>query len=102
MELLKNRFYSMSLQKAREDEFLILQQWKIRMLEYALKFRELSHFAPAYVVDKRLKMNPFRDRLNLGLKEKMVVQHYALYEDMYNIAVNIKRATKEKNEFYNE
>jgi len=45
----------MSLQKAKEDEFLYLQQGKMSVLEYALKFVELSAFAPAYAADERLE-----------------------------------------------
>jgi len=72
------------------------------VLEYILKFMELSRFAPAYVVDERLKTNRFRARLNPRLKEKMVVRHYALYQDMYDAAVSVEMVTKEKIEFYNE
>jgi len=32
----------------------------------------------------------------------MALQHYASYEDMYDTVVNVERATKEKNEFYNK
>ena len=63
---------------------------------------ELSQIALAYVADERLKMNQFRAGLNPGLKEKMAVRHYTLYEDMYDITVNVEKATKEKKEFYNE
>jgi len=38
------------------------------ILEHASKFMELSHFAPTYAADKRLKMNRFRAGLNPGLK----------------------------------
>ena len=72
------------------------------VLKYASKFTELSRFFPAYVANERLKMNQFRAGLNPGLKEKMAVRHYTLYEDMYDITVNVEKATKEKKEFYNE
>ena len=72
------------------------------VLEYASKFLELSHFALTYVADERLQMNRFEVGLNPRLKEKMVVLHYTLYEDMYDTGVNMERVTKEKNEFYNE
>ena len=91
----------MSLQKA-EDEFLRLQQAKMRVLEYASKFIEFFLFAPTYVADERLKMIHFVAGLNLGLKEKMAIRQYISYEDMYDTAVNVERATKEKNGFYSE
>jgi len=81
---LKNRFYPISLQKAEEDEFIRLQRGRMTVLEYASKFSDLSYFAPAYIDDEKLKMNWFEAGLNLLIKEKMSVQHYTLYEDMYD------------------
>ena len=47
-ELLKSRFYLVSLQKAKENEFMQLQQGKMSVLEYASKFIKLSCFAPTF------------------------------------------------------
>jgi len=101
-ELLKNRFYPMSLQKAKEDEFIRLQQGKMGILEYASKFIEFSYFTPGYVGDEKLRMNRFEAGLNPRLKEKMSVRHYTLYEDIYDTTVNVERAIKKTNEFYND
>ena len=38
------------------------------VLECGSKFMEFSHFATAYVADKKLRMNRFEVRLNPGLK----------------------------------
>jgi len=46
------------------------------ILKHASKFMELSFFAPAYVVDEKLKMNGFKVELNPGIKEKMSIRHY--------------------------
>jgi len=92
----------MSLQKAKEDEFIRLRQGRKTVLEYASKFMKLSCFAPTYVADEKLKMNRFKAKLNPGIKEKMLVLDYTSYEDKYDTGVNIERATREKNEFYNE
>ena len=72
------------------------------VLEYASKFVKLYRFASAYVADEKLKMNQFEAGLNKGIKEKMSVRHYTSYEEMYDTAVNVERATNEENEFYNE
>jgi len=72
-ELLKNRFYPVSPQKAKEDEFVHLQQGKMSALENTLKFMELSCFTPAYITNEKLKMNLFEAKLNPRLKEKMPV-----------------------------
>jgi len=68
-ELMKNHFYPVSLQKAKEDEFVCLQQGKMSVLAYTSKFIELSHFSPAYVTDEKLRLNQFEAGLNPGLKE---------------------------------
>jgi len=41
-------------------------------------------------------MNLFEVGLNPGLKERMSVRHYTLYEDMYDTVVNVERVTKER------
>ena len=71
--LFKNRFYPVSLQKVKEDEFIVLQQGRMSVLEYASKFMELSSFTAAYVDGEKLKMNRFEAELILGVKEKILV-----------------------------
>ena len=56
-ELIKDHFYPVSLQKAKENEFMQPQQGGMSVLEYASKFMELSCFAPVFIADERLKMN---------------------------------------------
>jgi len=88
-DLLKNRFYLVSLQKAKKDEFIRLQQGRMTILKYAFKFMELFRFGPTYVADEKMKMNRFEAGLHLGLKDKMSVRHYTSYEDIYGIVVNV-------------
>ena len=68
-DLLKNRLYPVSLQKAKEDEFIRLQQGKMSILEYPSKFMELLQFAPACVAIEKLRMNRFKAGLNPSLKD---------------------------------
>ena len=63
-ELIKDHLYPIFLQKAKENEFIQLQQGSMSALEYASKFIELSHLAPTFITDERLKMNRFEARLN--------------------------------------
>ena len=65
------------------------------VLEYASKFIELSRFAPAFVVDERLKMNRFEAGLNPTIKERMLVRQYVSYVDLYDTAVKVERTMKE-------
>ena len=72
------------------------------VLEYASKFIELSHFAPTFLVDEKLKMNHFEVGLNPNIKERMSVPQYISYKDLCDTVVNVKRAMKEKSNYYNK
>ena len=63
---------------------------------------ELSRFTPAYIADKKLRINWFEVELNPGLKERMSVRHYAWYEYIYDTVVKVERAMKDMNQFYNK
>ena len=100
--MIKDHFYPLFLQKARENEFMQLQQGGMSVLEYAAKFMELSCFAPAFVANERLKMNLFKARLNPVIKERMSVSQYTSYVDLYDTAINIETAMKERGNYFNE
>jgi len=72
-EIVKDHFYPISLQKAKESEFMQLQQGNMSILEYASKFMDLSRFAPTFVADETLKMNRFKAGLNPTIKDRMYV-----------------------------
>ena len=72
------------------------------MLEHASKFMELSYFAPDFVANEMLKMNRFKARLNLDIKKRMSMCQYASYVDLYNTTVNMERAMREWNNYFNE
>jgi len=101
-EIIKDHFYPISLQKAKEGEFMQLQQGTMSVLEHASKFMELSRFALTFVADERLKMNRFEVGLNLTIKERILVRQYTSYVDLYDNAVHVKRAMKEQNNYFNE
>jgi len=71
--LIKDHFYLVSLQKAKKNGFMQLQQGEMSVLEYTSKFMELSCFAPAFVADERLKMTQFEVGPNPNIKERMSV-----------------------------
>ena len=66
------------------------------VLEYTSRFMELSQFAPAFVVDERLKMNRFEAGLNSTVKKRMSVRQYASCVDLYDTTVNVEMAMKEQ------
>jgi len=100
--MIRDHFYPISLQKTKEGEFMQLQQVNMSVLKYASKFMELSRLALAFVADERLKMNQFEEGMNLTIKETMSVCQYASYVDLYDTAVSVERAMKERSNYFNE
>jgi len=95
-------FYPISLQKAKESEFMQLQHENMSVFEYASKFMELSRFAPTIVTDERLKRNRFEAGLKPTIKQRISVRQYASYVDLYDTAVNIEQVMKEWSNYFNE
>ena len=74
---MKNHFYPISLQKAKE--FLELEQGRMSVIQYASKFLELSRPAPTYVANETLKMNRSESGLNHKLTVATSVRPYNSY-----------------------
>ncbi|KAH0710891.1 hypothetical protein KY284_012318 [Solanum tuberosum] len=54
-----NRFFPLELREAKLVEFMNLKQGAMSVREYALKFVQLSKYAPHLVADSRSRMNKF-------------------------------------------
>ncbi|KAF3622283.1 hypothetical protein FXO38_31372 [Capsicum annuum] len=67
-----NCFFPQELREAKVEEFVNIRQEKIFVKEYALKFHQLSRYAPKLVFDMRATMRKFTSGLsqNLILKTK--------------------------------
>jgi len=63
---------------------------------------QLLRFAPAFVAYERLKMNEFKVVLNPTIKERISVRQYTSYVDLYDTAINIERAMKERSNYFHE
>jgi len=72
------------------------------VLEYAPKFIELFRFSPTFVADERLKMNQFESGFNSTIKKRMSVRQYKSYVDLYDTAISVERAMKERSNYFNE
>ena len=101
-EMIKDHFYPISLQKAKEGEFMQLRQGNMSVFEYASKIMELSRFSLPFIADEKLKMNRFETRLNPATKERMSVHQYTSYVDLYDTVVNVEKAMKERSNYFNE
>ena len=47
-------------------------------------------------------MNRFEARLNHDIKERMLARQYPSYVGLYDVAVNVERTIKERNNYFNE
>ncbi|XP_021721102.1 uncharacterized protein LOC110688368 [Chenopodium quinoa] len=90
-ELMRYRFYPLSLRRQKEDEFLHLQQGTMSVLDYANKFMELSRFAPELVSTEQSRMNRFERGLHLKYQDRLSSQRFTSYQDMVDVAVNVER-----------
>ena len=97
-ELIKDYFSPLSLEKAKENEFMQLQEGRMSALEYASmsKFMELSCFSPALMANERMKIYCFEVSLNPGIKGRMSVQQYTSYVILYDTTVNMERAMRKE------
>jgi len=57
----------------KENEFMQLQQGRMSVLEYASKFMKLSRYAPAFVTNRKLKVNRFEAGLHPNIEKRMSV-----------------------------
>ncbi|XP_056688342.1 uncharacterized protein [Spinacia oleracea] len=95
---MRNQFYPQSLQLQMESDFVHLKQRQMSVLEYAVKFNELSRFAPDMVSTDRQKMNRFEGGLNLDLRERLSSYLSNSYEELYDRAINVERMMKLREE----
>jgi len=63
-------FFPRELREAKAREFLTLKQESMSVLEYSLKFTQLSRFAPEMVADMRSMMSLFVSGLSLLLSKE--------------------------------
>ncbi|XP_074289104.1 uncharacterized protein LOC141614244 [Silene latifolia] len=95
-ELLRSKFYPVSLRRQKEEEFNSLRQGSMSVMEYAAKFMELSRFAPHMVATEELRMNRFERGLNWSLRDRLSTHTCLNYQEMYDKATNAERIMKER------
>ena len=53
------QYYPLDIKRAKEQEFLRLEQGQISVMEYATKINQLSRFAPNQVVVEEIRIDYF-------------------------------------------
>jgi len=54
------KHYPRDVKRAKEQEFLHLEQRKMSVIEYVTKFNKLSKFAPVQVVTEEISIDHFK------------------------------------------
>jgi len=57
------------------------------VMEYAVKFNELNHFAPHQVAIEEMRMNHFQHGLKRGIKSMIAGHSLNNFQEMYERAV---------------
>lgn len=65
-----DHFFPQELRKVKAEEFFNLKQGRMSIKEYALKFHQLSSYAPKLVSDMRTGMRKF----TLGLSHDLILK----------------------------
>jgi len=62
------QYYPGDMNRAKEQEFLRLKQRQMSVMEYAVKFKELSRFAPNQVTIEEMRIYHFEQGLKGPIK----------------------------------
>ena len=91
VELLNNKYYPRDVQRTKEREFLSLKQGRMSVMEYAVRFNELSKFAMHQVNTEERKMDHFGQGLRGDIKSVIAGQSFTSFQDMYQRATKVAR-----------
>jgi len=95
VELLDSKYYPRDVQRTKEREFLSLKQGRMTVMEYAVRFNELSRFVMHQVNTEERKMNHFEQGLRGDIKSVISGQTFTSFQDMYQRAVKVARVLEE-------
>ena len=71
-DLLMGKYFSDTARHAKAQEFLKLKQGTMTVLEYVVRFTELSRFSDDYVATDMAKVRRFENGLNLSIRGRII------------------------------
>jgi len=74
---------------------LSLKQGNMSVMEYAIKFNELSRFAPHRVATEEMKLDHFEQGLKGSIKLMITGHSFEKFKEMYQQAIKIARVVEE-------
>ena len=85
------KFFPASARHAKAREFLELRQGAMTVMQYVVKFIELTRFADYYVATNMAKVRKFEDGMKLSIQGKIVGLLLQDMNSMIRIAFAIER-----------
>jgi hypothetical protein len=82
--------------KVKRQEFMSLQQKNLSVMEYLLKFMELSHYAPYEVDTNEKKRDSFLHGLDPKLRTMIGVGVYPDFNTMVNKAITTTKNNQDE------
>ncbi|MQM19385.1 hypothetical protein Taro_052390 [Colocasia esculenta] len=86
VRLFRAKFVPEHIQDRMEQEFLSLTQGSMTVLEYEVRFVELSKYAPHIVIDERMKAKKFVMGLKPSLRTRLVAFDHCTLDEALSAA----------------
>ena len=90
-ELFMGKYFPDTARHAKAQEFLVLKQGTMTVMEYVARFTELARFADDYVATDMAKVRRFENGLKLSIRSRIVGLHLRDMDSMVRIALTIER-----------
>jgi len=89
------QYYPRDMKRAKEQEFLRLKLGQMSIMEYGMKFNNLSRFTPNQVATDEMKMDHFEQGLKGPIKRMIAGHVFTSFQEMYQRAVKIALVIEE-------
>ncbi|XP_020529553.1 uncharacterized protein LOC105421481 [Amborella trichopoda] len=85
------KYFPESVRERKEVEFIELQQWRLTIQQYAIKFVDLSRYAPHIINTEVRKASIFERGLRLDIRGRVLSANIKLYAPLVDLVMNIER-----------
>ncbi|RVW18031.1 hypothetical protein CK203_117136 [Vitis vinifera] len=94
-ELLLSNYFPEVVRRKKRAEFIHLVQRNMTLTEYAIKFTQLSEYAPNVVVDEQMRAEQFQEGLRLNIRAQVAPFMLRTYSEVVARALVREREMEE-------
>ena len=94
-ELLLSNYFPKVVRRKKRAEFIHLVQRNMTLTEYAIKFTQLSEYAPNVVVDEQMRAEQFQEGLRLNIRAQVAPFMLRTYSEVVARALVREREMEE-------